>query len=877
MIRVLLAAWLLLAGLLVACGGATNTVPVAIAGADRTAEVGTVVTLSGAASSDAEGSPLSFAWTLTSAPAGSAAKLASPSSSTSSFTPDVDGSYVIALVVSDGAASSMPDSVTVTATLSPQAQADLSSARAASLKAILTASTGTIRLEWQDSFPEGTVYRVEAQAADGNFAEVGTVAGFGVPGVVLRSREIAKGPGAYRVQALLAGRSVALRTAASAAQIVDRVTPGDMPQILLDAPEPISARTQLSLNSARAFDKVVWSLDGVVIGNGGSGVGNPLSRDFALEASGTHGLSARIDYSNELSIDVGREITVTNSRPLVRLVSTGYVTASAPPGVASVSLSLDGRTIGTLTAPNACYPGLDARFRCGVFPIITFDSYYFDIGGLKLPSGEHVLVYTVTDRAGQAVQRLHPITIGNPPVINLASPPDGALAHGRLRIRGSFVPDLAGTVTVTASLTTEYPSRDPQKALSFQPILSTTGTAVDLEADLAAIPPGTYSLSVVARNRGGTAEVKRTIVVTSSASLRHDPVFVGDGFGIANFVAEGDVVAYRDQNNQVRLVNAATGAAREVGILPTPLIVSGGSLYSSTWMPGCSSVFGDVCLFEWSLSGATKPLAEGYSAPYFQLLARGSTVGWIETSGLQSSIKLYDSERSRQTTVTPPEGTFLEASATRAFDFHLRDGQGDVFYSARQLPFDPPKPVEIFRWSSRTGESRRITVPGMFNRSVMTDGVRVAWSQYPTVYPDSDTHGALLSQPVDGGATTTLSTAVMHAVLRDGILAWIEATPTGTAIKASTSGIVQTIATSTDDPLATFNRPGPGNEGSTWLFDTSAGVVVYRQARKFFAWTAATNQSRVVMDTADVRDVQVNGGFVFFTIGQSLYRVRLGQ
>lgn len=873
MIRACLAAWLLLVGLLVGCGGATNTVPVANAGADRQAEVGKLVTLSDAGSSDAEGSPLSFAWALTSAPAGSTARLANPSTATSSFTPDVDGVYVIALVVNDGSDNSVPDSITVTATLSAQAQGDLTLARASALKAILTASTGTIRLEWQDAFPEGTVYRVEAQAADGGVSVVETVTGYGVSGVVLRSREIAKGAVAYRVQAVLPGRLVPLRSAASTPQIVDLFAANGIPQIVIDPAEPLSATTRISLDSARAFEQVAWSLDGVPIGNGGSGIGNPVARDFAREASGTHQVAARVSISNELSIDVQRDVRVSNAMPLVNL-DAGYVEASAVSGIASVALSVNGVTVGTLTAPNACSPGPRSDLRCGIFNSRP-DRYNLFFTGSTLKSGDYVLVYTVTDLSGRSVQRSSPFTVSNPPLINLTSPPDGALAHGSLRFRGSFVADLTGSVSVTASLTTVDPSRNPQQALSFQPILNTTGPAVDIEADLANIPPGTYSLSVVARNRGGTAEIKRTIVVTSTAALRYDPVFVGDGFGIASFVAEGDLVAYRDQNNQVRLVNVATGAALEVGILPTPLIVSGGRLYSSTWMPGCSSVFGDVCLFEWSLSGAIKPLAAGYSAPYFQTLARGSTVGWIETSGLQSSIKLYDTERGRQTTVTPPEGTFLPASSTRAFDFNLRDGQGDVFYSAQQLPFDPPKPVEIYRWSSGTGESRRITTPGMFNRSVMTDGARVAWSQYPTASSDSDIPGALLSQPVDGGTTTTLSSAVMHAVLRDGILAWIEATPTGTAIKASTSGFIQTIATSTDDPLASFNRPGPGNEGSTWLYDTSAGVVVYRQGRKFMAWSAATNQSRVVMDTADVRDVQVNGGLAFFTIGRSLYRVRL--
>ena len=867
--RVWLAAWLLWMGLLAGCGATTNAVPVANAGADQNVEVGALVTLGGAGSSDAEGSPLSFGWTLTSAPAGSTAKLADPATGTPAFTPDVDGSYLITLVVNDGSASSAPDTVTVTAALGAQAQSDLALARAAAMKAILTASTGTLRLEWQDTFPQGTAYRVEVQAADGGITEVETLPGYGAPGVVLRSREIARGAVAYRIQAVLPGRSVPLRSAGSATQVRDLFTADAPPQIVIEPAEPVSADTRFSVNSARPVELVAWTLDGLPLGNGGAGPGNPIARDLAREASGTHRVAARVTLSNELSIDVQRDFRVSNAMPLVNL-DAGHVEASAVSGIASVALSVNGSTIATLTAPNACSPGPRPDLRCGVFPNLRYDRYNFGFTGATLASGDYVLVYTVTDLSGRSVQRSSPLTVSNPPVISLSSPADGTLAHGSVRFRGTFLADLTGTVSVSASLTTVDPSRQPAQALSFRPILNTTGTSIDLDADLAGIPPGTYSLSVIARNRGGTAEIKRTLVVTSTPALRHDPLYVGDGFGIARFVAEGDVIAYRDQNDQVRLVNAATGATLDVGILRTELVVSGGRLYSSVWMPGCSTVFGDVCLHEWTLGGTVKLLSVGYSAPSFQVVAKGPVVAWIEESAPRSSIRLHEADRARYTTVTPPDGTEIWPS----FDFYWRDGHVVIFYAASPKPFAPAWPIEIFRWSSATGETRRITAPELFIGKVMTDGVRVAWWQYPTYPLPRENLDALLTQPVEGGATTTLSNSVLHSDLRDGVLAWIESTPSGVAIKASTSSGVQTITT--DTAPADSGGAGPGNAASTWLFGTSAGYVVYRQGRKFLAWNTATGQSRVVMDTADVQGVQVNGDVVFFTIGRSLYRVRLG-
>ena len=93
-----------------------NRAPVANAGPDVSVEVNHIANLDGTASSDPDGNPLTYAWSITSAPTGSTAALVNPTSPTPSLTPDVAGAYTIRLIVNDGVLSSAADTVTVTAT-----------------------------------------------------------------------------------------------------------------------------------------------------------------------------------------------------------------------------------------------------------------------------------------------------------------------------------------------------------------------------------------------------------------------------------------------------------------------------------------------------------------------------------------------------------------------------------------------------------------------------------------------------------------------------------------------------------------------------------------------------------------------------------------
>lgn len=96
-----------------------NTAPVAHAGYDQRVEVGGTAALNGSASTDVDGDILSYSWSFTSVPAGSAATLINPSAVAPTFVPDVTGRYVLQLVVHDGRTLSQPDTVAVSTENTP--------------------------------------------------------------------------------------------------------------------------------------------------------------------------------------------------------------------------------------------------------------------------------------------------------------------------------------------------------------------------------------------------------------------------------------------------------------------------------------------------------------------------------------------------------------------------------------------------------------------------------------------------------------------------------------------------------------------------------------------------------------------------------------
>ena len=92
-----------------------NVRPVADAGLNRVVFVGETVQLDGSGSYDANLDPLTYSWNFADEPKGSSVQLSDATVVNPTFVPDMQGIYIVSLVVNDGELDSRPSNVTILA------------------------------------------------------------------------------------------------------------------------------------------------------------------------------------------------------------------------------------------------------------------------------------------------------------------------------------------------------------------------------------------------------------------------------------------------------------------------------------------------------------------------------------------------------------------------------------------------------------------------------------------------------------------------------------------------------------------------------------------------------------------------------------------
>jgi RHS repeat-associated protein len=152
-----------------------NAKPLANAGSGQNVRVNNPVTLDGSLSSDQDNDPLAYAWTITAKPEGSKAVIAAPATISTSFTPDVPGTYSVQLVVSDGKSFSDPAAVTVNASYETVSVPNLSGKTQAEAETVIIAShlaVGAITASSSETISSGSVMSQDpapaAQAVQGS-------------------------------------------------------------------------------------------------------------------------------------------------------------------------------------------------------------------------------------------------------------------------------------------------------------------------------------------------------------------------------------------------------------------------------------------------------------------------------------------------------------------------------------------------------------------------------------------------------------------------------------------------------------------------------------------------------------------------------------
>jgi len=144
---------------------APNTPPTAEAGRDRRAQVGRRTMLNGAASSDADGDPLTYRWMQLGGPS---VALSDTSAAWPIFTPEEAGTHIFALSVNDGKVDSPPDAVFVMVVDSgdPRGEVVVSQLAAEAGKDVYVGFDATGQAQEKDYDENGALYCGDSAAGE---------------------------------------------------------------------------------------------------------------------------------------------------------------------------------------------------------------------------------------------------------------------------------------------------------------------------------------------------------------------------------------------------------------------------------------------------------------------------------------------------------------------------------------------------------------------------------------------------------------------------------------------------------------------------------------------------------------------------------------
>ncbi len=645
-------------------------------------------------------------------------------------------------------------------------------------------------------------------------------------------------------------------------------TPAGLPNIVVNTAEPLSGKVQLALDNGVTYQAVTWYVDLRLLGTTTSGLGNPIDWNTSQETNGTHVILAKIQLAANSYTELRRTLTVSNSNLALSAQVSGTtgtinvdVNASSVYGIVRVEAALDAAPATSLTELNACH-----RF-CGS----NNDVYRFSIDAASIGSGSHNMLVTAIDKQGNRNTLSVAIPISNPANINLTSPTDGAFVYGSLTLSGTTSSDKLGPVTLTASL----------KDYEF---LNTNASNFSGTMDLTGLAAGVYTLKVKATDSSqAVTSLERKVYVTSSAALRYNPNFAMGANGQLMSIdpTNPDLLLYRASDASYRLHNTVTQTHVKLqGTQDLPYFydwtLSAGYAYASAgYLGSMGTGYNDcpvTCIYQWSPAGLKTNLSTanpnavtsnvGGGRTYEQYpRAHGDHVIWIDAAGANRGTFTHYRVASQQyaTIIQPADANYL---INTEYDFFV-DAKEEVtfFYTAQTGGEGNTSQFDVYRWSSTTNTSTKLTSGGARNTYPQTDGQRVIWQQSTSINGPT----SLLAQAVSGGAITTLSSSASNYQLRDGVAAWRE-----TATIAGSLQVTGLKASAGNKPTANLSTLS-----GVSLFGVGGGFVVFGEAGKVYSWNAATQQTKLIIE-APPNQILLSGTELYFVMGDSQVVYKIG-
>jgi len=750
-------------------------------------------------------------------------------------------------------------------------------AASANLAASVNLATSVAQLSWVDTFPVGSTYAI--QSVDAGVATTISTQAASSTGNTLSWQQNIATTTTYQVIATVGGQVFSLQTSQGQSSVMATVPTAAPAIVVTPGTATLSGVVTLSLDNNFSYPSVTWFVDTTQIGTA-TGAGAPLQWATTGTTNGQHLILAVISLSPGSTLTVRKQVGISNSNLVVNASNSGTsgtvylnVTASSNFAITSVTGSVDGQSLGVLTAPNACYKYCSAN-----------DLYQFTIDALKVGSGAHTFLATAVDASGSAKTVSLSFSVSNPPVLVLSSPLDGAFINGAdaLNIAGSASSDKAGGVTVTAFL----------GSLPIT-VSQSTGAAFAGSFSLAGLPAGPYTLTVNAKDSAGVTTTSQVaIIVSSSAATSYVPSFTMgiNGQLIAVDNSNASLILYRAGDGTYRVRNTSTNVETILqGASSIPYLynwaMDGGYVFlEGGWVGLTTAGYTDCpgdCIFQWTPAGVRSNISNpspystssylGGAYGYEQFpRAHGGYVIWVDFAGPNpGSYTMYNVATRAYTQIKPPGG--VNYPGNNSYDFAVVNGVVNFFYWGQTGGTGTASSFDVYQWASSSNSSTLLSSTGLRSIYPQTDGIRAAWSQAPT----SAAVGGLSSlvyRPVSGGVSATLSSGMINFKVAGGVVAWVEGvagtnsqgiqTTTITGLKALTPAGVTTTVT----PAPTAVLYGAGN-----------GMVVYAAQNKTYSWSSLNPQSSSLLIDSTPAQVLVSGSTMYFTQGasQAVYKIAL--